>query len=277
MALDLSPYALTTVTRLKSHLGRASIGESDVTDRATAAINRATAWMERASGRKLKARNWRTAFTVPCNVTTGQTDFEAGTAGLVKRGDDMLDAIQGYIPAGCQVVSYNTSTNHFVSSIAATGGLAQSPVTFGSVPLACDGTGFGVLDAPQWPVQDVWAIYDVDYAGNRTALDITGIRIHKASGTIELAYSTFPLDERNIEIECRAGYEQPTTLIRGDVDEWNALEGICLRAAEVYFSDASTLRGRQTDISMGGLSASVGSYDMPADIVADMRAFVRTR
>lgn len=283
MALDLSPYALTTVTRLKSHLGRASIGESDVADRATAAINRATAWMERATGRKLKARNWRTAFDVQCSATINvASSFVAGTSGLIKRGDDIRSysgspAATDYIALGSQVTAYTDSNGHFTASIAPTATVAQEYATFGSVPLVCDGTGCNVLDTPQWPLQELWAAYSVDAAGNRSALSITSMRLHKAAGTIELGADSFPLGERNIELECRAGYEQPTTLVRGDVDEWNALEGICLRVAEVYYSDALNQRGRQTDISMGGLSASVGSYDMPADIVADIRQFVRTR
>ena len=277
MALDLSPYALVTVARLKTHLGRSSVGETDVTDRCTAAINAATAWLERRTGRALKARNYRTAFDVRCDANSSSTAFTAGTGGLIKVGDDMLDTIQGYIPIGCQVVSYNSLLDTFVSSIATTGALAQSAVTFGSVPLVCNGTGESVLDAPEWPLQNVWAAYSVDYAGTRTALSISSMRLHKASGTIELPHSAFPEGERNIELECRAGYEQPATTVQGDWQDWTALEALALRVAEVFFSDGLNQRGRQTDISMGGLSASVGSYEMPADIMNDSRKFVRTR
>lgn len=277
MALDLSPYALVTVARLKTHLGRTSVGETDVSDRCIAAINAATSWMEMRTARALKARNWRTQFTVNCDAETNTTAFTAATGGLIEPGDDMFDAVQGYIPAGCQVVSYDTLTDTFVSSLAVTSALTQSAVTFGHVPLVCDGTGEGVLYAPEWPIHTLWAAYEVDSAGNRTQLDTTSARINAMSGRIELPYGIFVEGEQNIELECRAGYEQPTTTVTGDWTDWNALEALALRVAEVFYADGLTLRGRQTDLSMGNLNSRVPDFAMPADIETAVWPFVRTR
>lgn len=277
MALTLSPHALTTVTRLKAHLDRSSIGEDDVSDRCIAAINAATSWMEMRTARALKARNWRTQFTVNCSAEINSTAFEAGVGGLIKQGDDMIDLVQGYIPAGCQVVSYNTSLDTFVSSIAVTAALTQSAVTFGSVPLVCDGTGDSVLYAPEWPIHALWAAYEVDSAGNRTELDITSARIDAMSGRIELPYAVFPEGEQNIELECRAGYVEPTAYERGHTEQWWALERLCLRLSEIFYSDSLSLRGRATDLTMGGVSARVNDFAMPDDVRADIWPFVRTR
>jgi hypothetical protein len=280
MALDLSPYALVTVARLKTHLGRTSIGESDVADRCTAAINAATAWLERRTARALKARNYRTEFLTRFDTTSGDATMDASDYTLLKRGDDvrMSPGETPCIATGTQIASIGAAPTYEIeATIAATGTVTQAYVVIGSEPLVCDGTGESVLDMPQWPLQELWAAYSVDYAGTRTALSISSARLHKASGTIELPYDVFPAGERNIELECRAGYEQPTTEVRGNVDDWNALEALALRVAEVFYSDGLNLRGRQTDISMGGLSASVGSYEMPADIMNDSRRFVRTR
>lgn len=276
--MTLSPYALTTVARLKSHLVRSTVGESDVTDRCIGAINSATAWMERRTGRKLKARNWRTAFTVVCDNVSGASYDVSGAAGdTIRRGDDFYDAVNGYVPIGTQVVSYESATDSFVGTSGATTPLSTDLLTFGSFPLVCDGTGESVLYVHEWPLVSVWAAYAVDSAGNRTALDITSARVDEMGGRLELPYDVFPEGEQNIELECRAGYEEPTTKVRGHFEEWAALERLCLRIAEIYYSDDLSLRGRNTDITMGGVSSRVNDFDMPEDVRAAIFPFVRTR
>lgn len=199
---------------------------------------------------------------------------------LIKRGDDirLAELESPCVAPGTQVARLNGAPLYtFEANTLATATVTHASCIVGTEPLVCDGNGSNTLDAPEWPLQDVWAIYEVDYAGNRTALDTSQMRIHKRTGTIELGASVFPDGERNIEIECRAGYEQPTTTVTGDWTDWTALEALALRVAEVFYADGLTLRGRQTDLSMGSLNSRVPDFAMPADIEAAVWPFVRTR
>lgn len=279
MALTLSPHALTTVTRLKAHLDRSSIGEDDVSDRCIAAINAATSWMEMRTARALKARNWRTAVSTQVNTTLNSTSLELADASVVYEGDDIVLAAteSACIPAGSSIVSVNSSDSTAVCSNAATAALTQVAVSVGSVPLVCDGTGDSVLYAPEWPIHTLWAAYEVDSAGNRTQLNTTSARIDAMSGRIELPYAIFVEGEQNIELECRAGYVEPTAYERGHSEHWWALERLCLRLAEIFYSDSLSLRGRTTDLTMGGVSARVNDFAMPDDVRADIWPYVRTR
>ena len=278
MALDLTPNALVTVARLKAHLTRTSLGETDITDRCVSAINAAVSWMEVRTRRALAARNWRTEFSVTCNVNATSTTFTPGSLG-VKRGDDIIDMDTGFVPPGCRVLSVDSDTNDFVTSLATTNTiqLTSWPFTFGSEPIVCDGDSTRLLDSPEWPLVELFAAYVVDSNGTRTALNITDARIHRASGRIELPNDVFPAGEMNIELECRAGYEQPSTTRRGDWTDWSALERICLRAAEVFFTDDLNARGRMSDINVGGMSARVQEFAMPDDIESAIQRYVRTR
>lgn len=279
MSLTLSPYALTTVARLKAHLGRTTIGETDISDRAIAAINSATAWMERRTARRLKCRNWRTAVTAQVTTTASDATVDLGTVSDFYEMDDirLTDGESACIPAGTRVDSINSGAGTAELSNAATAPVTQASVVIGSRPLVCDGSGDSVLYAPEWPLVTLWAAYSVDAAGNRTALNATSYRLDEFGGRLELPFAVFPEGEQNIELECRAGYREPTVYTLGHPEEWFALERICTRVAEIFYSDDLTLRGRATDISMGGVSTRVNDLEMPGDVLDAIWPFVRTR
>lgn len=279
MSLTLSPYALTTVARLKSHLSRSTVGESDVTDRCIGAINSATAWMERRTGRKLKARNWRTAVNTQVTTTSDDATLDLGTPSDVKEGDDirLASGESACIPAGTQIDSIDTSLGTAEMTNAATASVSQASCYVGSQPLRFDGNGSSVIYLPEWPLVTLWYAYEVDSAGNRTALNITSARLDEMGGRLELPYDVFPEGEQNIELECRAGYQDSTAYRLGHSVEWAALERLCLRIAEIFYSDDLSLRGRNSDISMGGVSSRVNEFDMPADVREAIWPFVRTR
>lgn len=284
MALDLTPYALVSVARLEAHLTRSSIGETDVSDRCISAINAATSWMELRTRRALAARNWRTAFTVNLSsVVDAVFDpflLDVSTPLLIKRGDDLIDMVNGYVPIGSKVSAYDEDSPGSTQvriTVGTTAALSASPVTFGSIPLACNGDATNALDAPEWPIQALWGAYAVDSDGTRTALNIASARIHRESGRIVLPYDVFPAGELNIELECRAGYEQPSTTVQGDWSDWSALERIALRAAECFFVDDLNGRGRQSDVTLSGMSARLDTFAMPADVESSIQRYVRTR
>lgn len=263
--------------RLRTHLGRDLGAEDDIERRLTWACNRAIAWMETRTRRRLKARNYRTPVTT---TTNGSTAAAAASITVVSTadlevGDDVLAA--GLEP-GTQVESITSGTafvpTREVVSVIASG----STLTFGSAPLQVDvPDATSVLYAPEWPLlaANLYGLYWLDASGNRTALTLTGKRVDEASGRIYLTHDQAPAGTLNLQIECRAGYEQPSATALGHPQDWEALSAIQLRVAEVLFMDDSHLRGRMTSVAVGNVSLNAPDQKMPADIEDALRPYWR--
>lgn len=271
----LTPYAFVGVERLRAHLKRLSGGsEADVEDRCAKAINAATAWLELRTNRRLRGRNHRTTVTVTdcilsdgnAGVLTAGGSFSTGLAG---------DPVVGVgVAPGALVEEIVDASNMTMTVVAAGVSDEHVTLTLGSQPLYAFGYGDSVVYAPERPLTTLWSAYARDTDGSWVALDITGAIIEETTGRIELPNDSFEKGISNIRIECRAGYEMPGTSRRGH-PEWDALERLTLRLAEIFYDDDLKLRGRTTDQSIGATSSRVPDFAMPADIERAVRPFVR--
>lgn len=289
----LLPASFIDEARLRTHLNREQGGEDNIEKLLTWACNRAIAWMETRTQRRLRARNYRTQVTTTANgvQATGITDIEVASTAALRVDDDAL-------AAGLEVASRIesiTDGNTLVldkRTVAAIGD--GDTLTFGSKPLTIDvdpderrgiawlpfsvsESGTAELWCPECPLrhENLWAANWLDEAGNETALDLTGLRVQESSGRILLYRDMAPVGAQVVRLECRAGYEKPTATDIGHPNDWEALSSIQLRVAEVLFMDDSLLRGRQTGMSVGGVSLSAVDLRMPADIEEALRPYWR--
>lgn len=264
--------------RLRSHVGRDAGGEDDVEVRLTRACNRAIAWMETRTARRLKARNYRTQVTV---ATVGETAADAASITLastasVRVGDDVLCA---GLDVGVTVQSITNGAT-FVPSKRVLATIADgTAMTFGSKPLFVDvdeGEDACELQVPESPMSaaNLWALYWLGDDNVRTAVDLTYARYDEALGQVRLRGGWGSFGAGRYEFECRAGYEEPSATAAGHPREWEALAAIQLRVAEVYFSDDKQLRGRASTLTVGGTTIG-GAEAMPADIESALRPFWR--
>jgi hypothetical protein len=110
--------------------------------------------------------------------------------------------------------------------------------------------------------------------GTSIPMSLAGAHYEYETGLVALANDAFPKGRLNIDLECRAGYVQPTATDYGHQD-WYDLEALAYRIAEIAYTDALNIRGRYEEVSAGSLSARTGSGDMPADVVAAIKRFCR--
>lgn len=269
--LDLDPYGFATYPEAEAHLKRNVSAEDGDADRIAAAMNRGVAWMEWRTRRRLKSRVHRKAVTLASCGTTldGLTVTGSGFTAL-EVGDDVIGT---GLAVGTRVSAIASAASMTVTRKAtATGSVS---LTFGSNPLVRSGEGSRDAYIQECPVTRVIGIYELDDAGTRSALDITGIRIERETGRVVLPYDTFPIGELNISIDCVAGYTEPSATTLGDWTGWSTLKAIHLRATEVFFTDAISLRGRTTETSFGNASSRIPDFAMPGDLEGSIHPFIR--
>lgn len=274
----LLPSSFADEARLRSHLARDLGAEDDVERRLVWSLNRAIAWMEKRAGRRLKARNYRTQVTTTTSGTTaaGSTTINVASSASLKVGDDLLAA---GLDTGTQVLtiasaSAITTTKKTLAEIA-----SGTTLTAGSRPLVlmneedCEPE----LYAPEYPLLEanLYALYWVDEDGVRWAADLTAVQVDEQIGRVSLKRELGRLKTGRYEFECRAGYEEPSAAALGDAEDWEALVGVQLRVAEVFFSDDSLLRGRASAIGIGSVNISAADLNMPADIEAALLPYRR--
>lgn len=278
MSLVLLASSFIDEQRLRDHLGRSTGGgEDDLDQRLTRACNRSIAWMEKRTARRLRARNYRTAFTVTTSGSTalGSDSVVLTSATGVKRGDDVLAT---GIAVGTQVSALSgatlTLTRETTAAIA-----DASTLTLGSKPLVWmnDEASTPDLYCPEYPLRedDLFALYWVDDDGVRWSSDLTAMHVEESTGRVSLKRELGGLKEGRYEFECRAGYEEPAETRLGDPEDWEALSSIQLRVAEVYFLDDSHLKGRASTVSVGPVSLTSADLLMPADIEAALLPYRR--
>lgn len=263
--------------RLRDHLGRSAGGEDDLDQRLVRACNRSVAWMEKRVARRLRARNYRTAFTVTTSAqaASGADSVVLTSATGVKVGDDMVAA---GLAVGTQVGALSGTTVTLSRETAAVVS-SGATLTLGSKPLVWmnEVASSPDLYCPEYPLREanLYALYWVDDDGVRWACDMTAVQVDEVAGRISLKRELGGLKEGRYEFECRAGYEQPSETDLGDPEDWEALSSIQLRVAEVYFLDDSHLKGRASTVSVGAVSLTSADLLMPADIEAALLPYRR--
>lgn len=265
----LTPYAFITPEALQARLGRIEGDEGDGEARRRDAINALDGWFAKRTARRLRARNYRPSGTIVASAAADSTTCTTSSTASLVAGDEFRGV--GVRPGS--VVESITNATTFVLSRPTTAALSSVTCTYGSRALTVDGDGTNELQVPEYPIVEVFGIYALDGEGARTALDVTGARIEYRTGMVYLPNDTVPTGTRNIEIDCRAGYEHPDD--GGEWESWSALEALSLRVGEIFYSDGNELRGRIQQSSMGSGSSSTVTEEMPADVEQAIARFVR--
>lgn len=265
----VTPYAFTTTEALQSRLKRDLGAEDDVESRLRDAINSLTGWMERRTGRMLRARNHRASGSITVSAASGATAATTTNTANLEAGDEL----RGTGLAGGTQVDSITNGTAFVLTRPTTALMSSVSCTYGSRALEASGDGTNELQCPECPLVQVYGASWLDGDGSETALDLTGARYDYQTGLILLPNDVFPTGTRNIRIECRAGYEHPDD--GGDWAAWGALEALSLRLGEIVYSDALALRGRSQDTSFASGSSRTGFDEVPPDVEQAIARFVR--
>lgn len=140
-----------------------------------------------------------------------------------------------------------------------------------------------IIYTPEWPLTAVTSILIYMSDGVTTyAPDLTGMTF-QANGQILLAAQSFTGVggywsgqlygdgwASNVQVDCTTGYStsaHPT--------EMSALEGACLRLAQVYYQDWRNTVGRAQSVGVGGTSETLAMTDIPPDVECVLRQFRR--
>jgi len=268
--VPLTAHAFITPEGLLPRMKRVEGAEDDIERRIDEAINGCASFLERVTRRRLKARNYRTATTTTVTFAASSTQVVGNAFDLLEVGDDILSL---YAPVGAQIASIDSFAILQMTRKAAANESNRS-VTFGSEPITLSGDGTSELYCPEFPLVELFAAYYKNTDGSRTAIDTDNAVLERSTGRIRLMQDIFPVGSMNIDLEVRAGYVAPSTTSLGH-QEWYDLEALSFRVAEIFFADALNLRGRTENMSVGAVSASFGLSDMPADVQAGVRRFMR--
>lgn len=258
-----SPFAPCSPEETAQFLNRALGSGNGDDEKVTRAGNAAVGHMETRCRRRLVYRTYRDAVEVAsCTVAVGDADVTGtGFTAGAKAGD----AVTGTgLQPGSRVASVTDNTAIVLDRPALAAGTVT--LTFGSERMQIDGSGKSGLYLPERPVHEVYEAAYLDDAGQETALDLTGQRLDQETGYLLLPNDTFPEGELNILVGCAAGYREPSATVRGNFTEWNALQRLFLRLAQVYFQDEEQQPGRIVDrkILQGG--GSIPDFRLPDDI-----------
>lgn len=278
----LTPFGFADVDEIRAYMKRENVASTEKElPRIIAAANEALAWMEsdEGAGRALAVRTYRNAASIAsCGLSSGDktvtgTGFTAG----VKQFDDVLHAVATTtLEPGTRVASV-ASDSALELTKPAIGTDAAATLTFGSEPLKADGWGGYEFELPEYPAIELYSVKWIDdTTGDLTSLDLTAARpMDPDRRRWRLPNDANPKGEQNLEIECAVGYRQPTTSLRGDWVDWNALKRIQLRAALVIFQDWNRNAGRIVSENLAQQGINIGSWSMPSDIRSSIMAYRR--
>lgn len=267
-----TPYAPCSLAELTEYLQR-SAGEGDGdSGRAIRAGNHAVGHMELRTGRRLVMRTYRGADAVASCTTTIDTLAVTGSgfSTYAKAGDDVVGTA---LQPGSRVASVTSDTALTLDRPATATGTVT--LTFGSEPLAVDGTGASHVFVPERPVRALYAASYLDASGAETALDTTGYRLDRHTGRLVLPNDVFPEGDLNVRLEVSAGYTEPSATERGDFSEWMALQHLFLRLAQIYFQDEQTMPGRVVDRKILQSGGTIPDFRMPQDVQDLLAQFAR--
>lgn len=293
-------HALISPDELKARLSRSELAETDIDSRLISAINAATGWMDDALQRRLASTVHRTAETKSCTPANNDDDrlqIDCTTASTLLVGDDVSSEVVSADDEGAPAPAIEPGTR--VASVSGvTVALTRqhrlsdaTAITFGNAALPCRpaglrrtppsdsyvswfGDGSNVIRSPETPLRSVLKVEEFDYAtGSWVSLSLTGMQFDSDTGRIEMA-SSFSSRSARVRLSCVAGYEMPT-MTRAGHPAAAKLREICFRAAEVFFEDALSMRGRSQEVRVGDASTSIPGFGMPEDIVNALRSFSR--
>lgn len=219
--MALNSDALTTLANLKEEVGIAT-ADTSKDSRLERVINRATRWIEKETGRKLKARNYN-GF----NATGEGSDFDhrTGSSGHTVPSEDFLyfsgnDAItddQGrgvlHLPV-FPVLKVNSSARSVIHH--------PNAITFRLDTI--DDRGSTVSGYQTWTNLTEWDDYVVE----------------QEAGIVKLLGSVFTPGIRNYRVKCTAGY----SVGAADTQPYTPddLEELCILVAKHRFLDKDTVR-----------------------------------
>ena len=235
------------------------------------ALNAAASWMEGHTRRRLVSRTWRDPVVIEGVDATANEALITGMPATdpVELGDPVFGSL---LAAGSQVRGIGPT---FVSLNTAAIETGTFTVTFGSAPLVLDGNGKRAIYLPERPVDEVFAARAIASDGTETDIDVTGCRLDQETGLLMLTSGDFfPRGDANIEVECRAGYQAPSSTAAGH-PEWPQLQWVCHRLAQCFFQDWKNALGRVADKSLGNATFRFVDFDPPKDITNALQPFVR--
>lgn len=268
----LSPYTFSTIERTRQYLKRpGSVLEDNDADVIVEALNHVGGLFDGETGRKLACRTYRNASVISCTSTIDTKNLTAASGLLALKTLD--DAYGANLTMGSRIDSITSDTALVLTKNATASGAMS--VTFGSEPLVINGTGSAQIYIPVRPVVEVYTIKWVDSMGTKTDYDLTGARLDRETGLYVLMSDAFPRGTLNIEIECKAGYREPTATDRGDWSTWAQLEGLCHRAVQVMFQDFAQAAGRTGEINLATASMKIMDFKLPDDIKGELATLVQ--
>lgn len=274
----LTPYGFAELDEVRAYLKREGAATPELTiPRIVDSANQAVAWMEsdEGAGRALAARTYRTAASIASCVLTADSTAVTG-AGFTAGAKALDDVLNASLAPGTRVASV-TSDSALVLSKPALAANGAATLVFGSAPMLADGHGGYEVHLPEYPVAEVYGVKWIDdTTGDLTALDTTAYRfLDPDRRLLRLPNDAMPKGQQNVQVECLAGYRQPSATSLGDWAHWNALRRIQLRAALVIFQDWSRNAGRIVSEQLAQQGVNIGSWSMPEDIVRSIKAYRR--
>jgi hypothetical protein len=282
--VSVTPYGFATVAQVLAHLKRTSPSAED-TRAATAALNWTAGQLERATGRRLCMRSYREPVVIACATTINTKTVTGSGFNALLQYDDVVGA---NLAVWSRVASVESDGSLTLTENATASG--ATTLTFGSERLVVDGhpgppewlstypeeSQSRMVQIPEYPVLEMpTAMASVDDAGAETAISLVGARLDRDTGHLRLGQGCVPRGDGNILIQCRAGYAEPTGLVRGNPSEWYDLQHWTLRLCECFFKDQTNLLGRETTVSALGLNLTVQGWEIPADIEKGLSAYRR--
>ncbi|MGE0536643.1 MAG: phage head-tail connector protein [Pirellulales bacterium] len=195
----LAPEALTTLDNLKEALGIADTSQDNALERA---INRATAWIESETNRKLKVRNYNGASGTHSVSGVASEDYLYFDGATLGRSGDAVVNRRGlgelFLP------------QFPVQQSGVSGALAFELAVLSERGSSVPGQTFDATQLVEWDD------YVIDYL----------------NGRVKLIGGVFASGIRNYRITCTAGYQT----IPAD------LEGLCLELASQLYEDRKNLQ-----------------------------------
>lgn len=233
-------------------------------------INWATSRMERMTGRRLKARNYKTPLTITADISTSGLAATGSSLAVLQAADVDDDVIQlsGTVAlASGTRVSAAWDGSHLALTPAPTTTAAGASIVIGSEPLILDYQRVRELSMPEWPLVEVFSLGWLDDTNTLTPIDLTNAMYDYRNGRVRLSIGSFIPGSMNTVLEARLGYEQPAPGKRGDWAAWEDLTRITQRLCAFFWQQYRTQPAAYDEvIGPGGARANPIKEAIPRDV-----------
>lgn len=276
--------SFVTLAEFKAFLRRDVKPQEGDDARLIEALNAAAGKLREWTGRELHTKVWRTPvrmseieFVYPADDGTESPTLstnEGVFTGIVQAGDDVFGAyarpFQRVVAVRPNEIDLNYGWTY------AEGWEGPRTFSFGSRPMYVSGDGSSTVCSIEFPVTEV--ISAAQWDGTEwVSVDITGARFDCFDlGRIDFPYATFESGSRNVRLEVRAGYVEPSASDAGHPEDWSRLRRLTLWLAAKAFSDDASFRWSGTSPAGGGrgsLDSAVAS--MPEELAQSLAAYRR--